>query len=112
VVRTLRRRRRVIPDPDSGNPVFVYHDLFNEDRAEVAELKERYRRGAVGDVEVKERLAGALDRFLTLMRERRAIYEALPGYVEGLPLAGTERVRCETQETLRLVTEAMGLSAS
>jgi tryptophanyl-tRNA synthetase len=99
-------------DPDNGNPVFVYHGLFNDDRAEVAELKERYRRGAVGDVEVKESLAEALDRFLTPMRERRAIYETASGYVEELLLAGTERVRGETHETLTLVTEAMGLSAT
>src|ERR1700683_2679860 len=38
-----------IPPTDSGhvegNPVFTYHDVFNSDKAEVDELKERYRKG-------------------------------------------------------------------
>lgn len=107
-----RIRADVPADPDSGNPVFSYHDIFNDDRGEVEELKERYRRGKVGDVEVKERLAAALDRFLAPMRERRAAFEAQPGLVEDLLVGGTERVRAETQETVRLALEATGLSAT
>ena len=107
-----RVRADVPADPDNGNPVFRYHDLFNDDRAEVEELKARYRRGAVGDVEVKERLAAALDCFLAVMRERRAGYEAQPGLVEEMLLAGTELVRAETQETVELALNAMGLSAT
>lgn len=107
-----RVRADVPADPDNGNPVFRYHELFNDDRAEVDELKVRYRRGAVGDVEVKERLACALDRFLTPMRRRRASYEGQSGLVEEMLLAGTERVRAETQETVELALDAMGLSGA
>jgi tryptophanyl-tRNA synthetase len=107
-----RVRADVPADPDNGNPVFRYHELFNDDPAEVDELKARYRRGAVGDVEAKERLADALDRFLTPMRERRATYEAQPGLVEEMLLAGTERVRAETQQTVKLTLDAMGLSGT
>lgn len=107
-----RIRSDVAADPDNGNPVFRYHDVFNDDRAEVDELKARYRRGAVGDVEVKERLAAALDRFLAPMRERRAAYEAQPGLVEAMLRAGTERVRAEAQATVELALDAMGLSAT
>src|SRR5437762_4180335 len=39
-----------------GNPVFVYHDTFNPNRAEVDDLKVRYREGKVSDVEVKRSL--------------------------------------------------------
>src|SRR3990170_4730342 len=45
------------PGHVEGNPVFIYHDAFNPNTAEVAELKERYRKGTVGDVEVKRRRA-------------------------------------------------------
>src|SRR5208337_1886663 len=62
------------PGHVEGNPVFTYHDAFNPDKAEVDELKERYRLGKVGDVEVKQKLFAALDRFLAPMRERRAAY--------------------------------------
>ncbi|MCH7705633.1 MAG: tryptophan--tRNA ligase, partial [Chloroflexi bacterium] len=49
------------PGHVEGNPVFIYHDAFNPDKAEVQDLKERYLVGKVGDVEVKEKLARALN---------------------------------------------------
>jgi tryptophanyl-tRNA synthetase len=93
-----------------GNPVFTYHDAFNGDKEEVADLKRRYRRGRVGDVEVKQRLIRVLDAFLEPIRERRARYEARPGLTEEIVEAGSRRAREEAQETLRLAREAMGLT--
>ena len=51
------RLRATDPGHVEGNPVFQYHDAFNENKAEVDELKERYIAGKVGDVEVKKKLA-------------------------------------------------------
>jgi tryptophanyl-tRNA synthetase len=93
-----------------GNPVFVYQDVFNPDKEEVEDLKRRYRRGKVGDVEVKERLARALNAFLDPIRERRAHYEARKGFVEEMLLQGTKRARAECQRTLEEAREAMGLT--
>jgi tryptophanyl-tRNA synthetase len=93
-----------------GNPVFTYHDAFNGDKEEVADLKRRYRQGRVGDVEVKQRLIRVLDAFLEPIRERRARYEARPGLTEEIVEAGSRRARQEAQETLRLAREAMGLT--
>jgi tryptophanyl-tRNA synthetase len=93
-----------------GNPVFTYHDAFNPDKEDVADMKRRYRRGRVGDVEVKKRLISALDAFLEPIRERRARYEARPGLTEEIVGAGSRRARQEAQETLRLAREAMGLT--
>ncbi|GAG22629.1 unnamed protein product, partial [marine sediment metagenome] len=73
-------------------------------------LKRRYRRGRVGDVEVKQRLIRALNAFLDPIRERRARYEAQPGLVDEIIEAGSSRARREAQETLRLAREAMGLT--
>src|SRR3982751_3934505 len=56
-----KRVRADIPGTVEGNPVFIYHDAFNPDTAEVDDLKERYRAGKVGDVEVKTKLAKALN---------------------------------------------------
>src|SRR6266568_1715708 len=64
-----------------GNPVFVYHDNFNPDKAEVEDLKRRYREGKVGDVEVKRRLLAALEAFLAPIRERRTELVARPRLV-------------------------------
>ena len=52
--------------------MFIYHDAFNPDTAEVDDLKARYRAGKVGDVEVKTKLAKALNAHLDPIRERRA----------------------------------------
>ena len=56
-----KRVRADIPGTVEGNPVFMYHDAFNPDTAEVDDLKARYRAGEVGDVEVKTKLANALN---------------------------------------------------
>ena len=56
------RIRADIPGTVEGNPVFTYLDHFDPDRAAVEALKVRYRAGTVGDVEVKERLAGVAQR--------------------------------------------------
>jgi tryptophanyl-tRNA synthetase len=93
-----------------GNPVFIYHDIFNPNREEVEDLKRRYRAGRVGDVEVKQKLARAINAFLEPFRQRRAEYERRPGIVDEILQAGSARARREAQETLRLVREAMGLN--
>jgi tryptophanyl-tRNA synthetase len=106
------RIRADIPGTVEGNPVFVYHDAFNSDRAEVDDLKERYRRGTVADVEVKERLSEAINAFLAPMRERRAAYEEDRGRVDELIVEGTARTRDEVVSTLREMRRAMGLSTT
>jgi len=100
-----------MPGTVDGNPVFVYHDEFNDDRAEVAGLKRRYLAGTVGDVEVKDRLAVAVNRFLDPMRERRARFEASSGLVEDLIVTGTQQARRQVQQTVADMRRAMGLAA-
>jgi tryptophanyl-tRNA synthetase len=103
------RLRATDPEHVEGNPVFMYHDAFNPNRAEVDELKDRYRRGAVGDVEVKQKLAAALNAFLDPIRERRARYEANMSLVRDALEAGTARARAAAQETMALVRDALDL---
>jgi tryptophanyl-tRNA synthetase len=93
-----------------GNPTFDYHDAFNDNKAEVEELKERYRAGRVGDVEVKKKLASALNRFLAPIRERRKQIESNPKRVEEIIREGSARAQAEARETLRLAREAMKLT--
>jgi tryptophanyl-tRNA synthetase len=113
-VRTMytdpNRIRADIPGRVEGNPVFQYHDAFNDDADEVADLKARYRKGSVGDVEVKKKLAAAINRFLEPIRERRAKYSAQKGLVEDIIQAGSLRARAECQKTLEECRSAMGLT--
>jgi tryptophanyl-tRNA synthetase len=104
-----RRVRADTPGRVEGNPVFVYHDAFNPDADEVDDLKERYHQGKVGDVEVKRKLARAINEFLEPMRERRAQYESRPGLVDDILIEGIRSVRGSAQETMEMVYEAMGL---
>lgn len=104
-----KRIRADIPGTVEGNPVFIYHDAFNPNTAEVEDFKARYRAGKVGDVEVKKSLARAINNFLEPFRQRRAQYETQKGLVEDILVAGTRRARAEADQTMALVREAMGL---
>jgi tryptophanyl-tRNA synthetase len=104
------RVRADIPGRVEGNPVFIYHDFFNPDIAEVDDLKDRYRQGKVGDVEVKRKLATAINNFLDPFRQRRAEYEAKPTFLRDMLAEGNARMRAEAEETIRRVEDAMGLT--
>lgn len=104
------RVRADIPGRVEGNPVFIYHDLFNPDRDEVDDLKARYRAGRVGDVEVKRKLAHALNEFLDPIRARREELAAREGLIEDILATGNRRMRERAIETMELVREAMGLT--
>src|SRR5579885_1724440 len=95
------------PGHVEGNPVFTYHDVFNPDKAEAEELKERYRKGTVGDVEVKEKLFNALNGFLEPIRSRRAEYASKPEMVREILIEGTRTGRALAQRTIEEVREAM-----
>jgi len=107
-----KRIRADIPGTVEGNPVFVYHDAFNPDVAEVEDLKTRYRAGRVGDVEVKQKLARAINAMLDPMRERRAAVLAQPARVRDILMDGSSRARAIAQETMQQVRDALRLDYS
>jgi tryptophanyl-tRNA synthetase len=107
-----KRLRATDPGTVEGNPVFIYHDAFNPSYAEVDDLKERYRKGQVGDVEVKEKLAKANNGFLEPFREKRAYYLAHPTIPRDVLAEGIRRMQNEAKETMKLVRDATGLSYS
>lgn len=99
------------PGHVEGNPVFIYHDAFNQNKEEVDDLKKRYQEGKVGDIEVKQKLARALNEFLDPIRKRRAEYEKDPQIVERILKEGTQKIRVEAQKTLQMARTAMGFNA-
>ncbi|MCD8350957.1 MAG: tryptophan--tRNA ligase [Planctomycetaceae bacterium] len=101
-----------IPGTVEGNPVFQYHDAFNPDTAQVEDFKTRYREGRIGDVEIKDALAKAINAFLDPMRERYRQYEADTGFVDQVIIDGTERMREIAAQTMKDVKSAMGLSGA
>jgi tryptophanyl-tRNA synthetase len=104
-----KRVRADIPGTVEGNPVFDYHDAFNRNRAEVDDLKARYRTGKVGDVEVKTKLAAAVNAVLDPIRERRAAALAKPAYLREVLVEGSKRAQAVARETMARVRAAMRL---
>lgn len=98
-----------VPGTVEGNPIFIYHDIFNPDRAEVEDLKARYREGKVGDVEVKQKLIKALNAFLDPIRDRRRHLAEDKGLVERVIYEGTLKMIEISNATLKEMRSAMGL---
>ena len=106
--------KRIHPsDPGTveGNPVFVYLDTFaaEKDKRQIEEYKNKYKKGEVGDVEVKKFLAGILNEFLEPIRQRRADYEKQPELIKSILDKGNVRVREEAAKTLNELKQKMGL---
>jgi tryptophanyl-tRNA synthetase len=104
-----KRVRADIPGTVEGNPVFMYHDAFNTNTAEVEELKTRYRAGKVGDVEVKTKLANAMNAVLEPMRERRRTVMGRPDRIREIVVEGSRRARGIAQVTMERVRDAVKL---
>ena len=104
-----KRVRADIPGTVEGNPVFLYHNAFNPDTAEVNDLETRYRAGKVGDVEVKTKLAKALNAHMEPMRARRAELLARPSALREILWEGSRKARSIASETMERVRDAVKL---
>jgi tryptophanyl-tRNA synthetase len=105
-----KRVRADVPGTVEGNPVFTYHDAFNPNKAEVDDLKARYRAGKVGDVEVKTKLANALNAHLDPIRARRAAILAKPNRIKEIAHEGSKHARVIAEETMGRVRDAVRIS--
>ena len=101
--------RKEDPGKVEGNPVFMYHDAFNPDVDDVANMKEHYQRGGLGDVDVKKKLIVAINNLLDPMRERRAYYEAHPKLVQEALEAGSAVGYAAAEATIIEVRKALRL---
>lgn len=100
-----------VSDPGrvEGNVVFTYLDAFDDDRDAVADLKARYRRGGLGDAELKRRLARILCDLVGPIRQRREEIARDPDTIRDILHAGTMAAREITAATLTEVRQALGL---
>jgi tryptophanyl-tRNA synthetase len=91
------------------NPVFTYLDCFDADFIFLEELKQKYRKGGLGDAMVKKRLNEVLQAFLEPIRKRREHYARDPHEVMNMLRKGTDRANQIAYQTLVEVRQAMGL---
>ncbi|MCF6515843.1 tryptophan--tRNA ligase [Lactobacillus sp. S2-2] len=98
------------PGKVEGNTVFTYLDIFAEDKDHVAELKEQYRQGGLGDVKIKKYLNDVLQDVLRPIRERREAFEKDPKAVYEVLEQGSKAANLVAEKTLQEVRDAMGIN--
>jgi tryptophanyl-tRNA synthetase len=98
------------PGAVADNPVFAYLDAFDEDAANLMDLKDRYERTGVSNKELKDRLTIVLNEMLQPMRERRAKYERNMTLVQEALDHGTRRARSIARDTMEMVRDALDLN--
>jgi len=105
--------RKHISDPGhvEGNMVFTYLDFFS-DKETVQSLKEEYRQGKIGDVEVKEYLATSLLRYFLSARTAYQELRENPQLVKAMLMNGQERAMTVANETMKSVRDTTGITTS
>lgn len=104
------RIRSTDPGHVEDNPIFIYHDLLNQDKDEVIDLKNRYEKGEVGDVEVKEKLFKAHIKYFNSAREKRKELAFDPAHIDDLLKDGAEKASVIARVTLKKVYDAIGIN--
>ncbi len=98
------------PGHVDGNTVFEYLDVFDTKTEEVADLKKQYKKGGLGDVVLKKRLAAVLNEILDPVRTRRSKLAEDPDAVMHILKAGSEKTRKAVQETMEEVKRGMHIN--
>ncbi|MBR6102706.1 MAG: tryptophan--tRNA ligase [Ruminococcus sp.] len=107
------------PGHTEDNPVFIYLDAFStdEDFAEflpdyknLAEMKEHYERGGLGDMKCKKLLNNVMQKFLAPIRERRERFEKDKGYLLEILRKGTEEAVEVSNKTVSEIRNAIGIN--
>ncbi|MBS9336607.1 tryptophan--tRNA ligase [Fructobacillus papyrifericola] len=101
-----------VEDPGhvEGNVVFTYLDIFDPDKKRVAELKEHYQRGGLGDMKLKKHLLEVMEAELAPIRERRAEYAKDMPAVMAMLEEGSKKANEKAEATMKQVRAAMGIN--
>ena len=99
-----------VPGKVEGNPVFIYHDIFNSDKEELDDFKDRYSKGKIGDVEVKKSLIRNVNNFLDPIRQKRREILRNKGEILDIIIEGSKRAREVARDNLELIKDAMSLN--
>ena len=95
------------PGQIEGNVVFTYLDAFDENKQEVARLKDQYRQGGLGDMKIKKYLFEVLDNKFKGIRERRLELASDKAQIIKILKEGTLKAHEVSQATLSKMKRAM-----
>ncbi|GHV97731.1 tryptophan--tRNA ligase [Lactobacillus nasalidis] len=98
------------PGQVEGNTVFTYLDVFDPDKDTVAQLKEDYQKGGLGDVKIKRYLNKVLEAELAPIRERRQKYAENLDAVYDMLYQGSQKANKVADQTLQEVRDAIGFN--
>lgn len=101
------RLRATDPGTIENNPLWIFHDAFNEDKKWLEEAKARYQQGTIGDVECKKKLVDIIVNIIEPISTRRKELEQDPAYIIKLLKEGSAKARSKTATTLKLYKEAI-----
>jgi tryptophanyl-tRNA synthetase len=95
------------PGSTENNPLWIFHEAFNPDKAWVQEAEEKYRQGQLKDVDCKRKLIEILVALTQPMRERRKLYEKDSAMILSILKQGTERANELAEDTLMKAKKMM-----
>ena len=107
------------PGQVEGNVVFTYLDAFCNDEhfakflpeyKNLDELKEKYKKGGLGDMVIKKFLISVLEETLAPIRERREKLAQNPDAVYDILRKGSEKARAKAHATLIKIKNAMDIN--
>ena len=84
--------------------------FFNQNSAELDDFKDRYSKGKIGDVEVKDSLVKNINNFLDPIRQKRSEILRNKSEILDIIIEGSKRAREVTKKNLELIKEAMSLN--
>lgn len=89
---------------------FAFLDIFDEDKDKLQELKDHYKKGGLGDGEIKLRLFEILNEKFGSFRTKREELAKDRGEVLNILKKGTLKAREVTAQTLSDAKQAMGIN--
>ena len=98
------------PGDPAKNIAFDYLSLLEYNKDKLTEMKERYKKGTIGDVEIKKILHEVFLDYFKDMREKKAELTKNKDYILDLRKKGAEKANKIAEKTLQKVKQAVGLS--
>ncbi|HLB55864.1 MAG TPA: tryptophan--tRNA ligase [Coxiellaceae bacterium] len=95
-----KRLRATDPGSVENNPLWIFHDIFNDDKNWVVETKNKYRHGKIGDVDCKKKLIEIIVAFLEPIQKRRAEFSKDKNYILSVIQKGAEKANKAANKTL------------
>jgi len=101
-----KRLRASDPGTVENNPLWIFHDIFTQDKHWVENAKQQYRAGTIGDVACKKMLIDSLVELLMPFWQRRKLYTSDPAQIDQIIKQGNAKANIYACDVLKKVKQA------